>query len=276
MMRAPVRSLAHGELFGRARRQETVRGAVLAETAYTPFAVLPPHCHSAPTLFLIVRGQFVERSDGRSAPYPAGAFTYQPAGCVHGGRFETPEGRGFHVELTHEVEAARRASLDRHRLGAHAESEVSALLRQLRAELRRPDDAQRLALEGLALQLLAAVVRGSAREAPATREVRAVRRAQELLAEAGGRAPEWGAVAAASGVPEGTLSRAFQRTLGCTPAEYVRRVRVEAAARALAAGDAPLGRVALDAGYYDQAHFSRAFKARFGVTPSVYRKLARA
>src|SRR5687767_6858226 len=162
MMRAPVRSLAHGELFGRARRQETVRGAVLAETAYAPFAVLPPHCHAAPTLFLIARARFVERSEGRSAPYPAGAFTYQPAGCVHGGRFETREGRGFHVELTHELEGARGASLDRRQLGTHAVSAVSALLRQLRAELRRPDDAQRLALEGLVLQLLAAVVRGGA------------------------------------------------------------------------------------------------------------------
>jgi AraC-like DNA-binding protein len=112
--------------------------------------------------------------------------------------------------------------------------------------------------------------------ATAARELRAVRRAQELLAETGGRAPDWGGVAAASGVPEGTLSRAFRRALGCTPAEHLRRVRVEAAARALAAGDAPLGRVALDAGYYDQAHFSRAFKARFGVTPSAYRKLVRA
>src|SRR5688500_19211556 len=113
MMRAPVRSLAHGELFGRARRQETVRGAVLAETAYAPFAVLPPHCHAAPTLFLIARGRFVVRSEGRSAPYPAGAFTYQPAGCVHGGRFETREGRGFHVALAPAIHSARAGSLER-------------------------------------------------------------------------------------------------------------------------------------------------------------------
>jgi AraC-like DNA-binding protein/quercetin dioxygenase-like cupin family protein len=275
-MRTPVQSLGSGQLFGRARRQETVCGAVLAETAYAPLAVLPPHCHPAPTLFLIVRGQFVERADGRSAAYPAGTFSYQPAGAVHGGRFAGGAGRGFHIELTHEVEAARGMGLGQRRLGAHAVAVVAALLRQLCAELRRPDDARRLALEGLVLQLLAALVRGSASEAPATREARAVRRAQELLAETGGRAPDWAALAAASGVPEDTLARAFRRTLGCTPAEYLRRVREESAARALAEGDAPLGRVALDAGYYDQAHFSRAFKARFGVTPSAYRTLARA
>jgi quercetin dioxygenase-like cupin family protein len=149
-MHASVRSLACGELIGRVRRQLAVRGAVVAETAYVPNAVLPPHVHAAPTLFLILRGCFVERADGRSVSYPAGAFTYQPAGAVHGGRFRSPDGRGFHVELTHEIAAAGRGSAGPLGFGPRARGAVSTLLRQLRAELRRPDDAQPLALEGLA------------------------------------------------------------------------------------------------------------------------------
>jgi AraC family transcriptional regulator len=158
-------------------------------------------------------------------------------------------------------------------LGAHAASAVSVLLRQLRSEFGHHDAAQSLALEGIVLQIAATIVRGDTTAARAGREERAVGRVQEMLADGGSRVPDWGVIAAAVDVAQVDLFRAFRRTLGCTPAAYVRRRRVDAAARALVTTNAPVGRIAVDAGYYDQAHFTRSFRARFGLTPSAYRKM---
>ena len=56
-----------------------------------------------------------------------------------------------------------------------------------------------------------------------------------------------------------------------TVGTYVRRLRLDWAARELARSDTALARVALVAGFADQSHFTRAFRGYTGLTPSVYR-----
>jgi AraC family transcriptional regulator len=52
---------------------------------------------------------------------------------------------------------------------------------------------------------------------------------------------------------------------------YVRRLRLEWAAKELGRTDSSLAAIALAAGFADQSHFTRAFKYQVGITPSVYR-----
>ena len=68
------------------------------------------------------------------------------------------------------------------------------------------------------------------------------------------------------------LARTFRRHHGCSLGEYLRRIRLERAARALRDTDRPLVEVSLDAGFYDQAHFCRCFKAWASVSPGRYRE----
>jgi AraC-like DNA-binding protein len=85
-----------------------------------------------------------------------------------------------------------------------------------------------------------------------------------------------GAVAAALGVGERRLERAFHRSVGLPPKVFARVMRLRRALRqidaATAGPPAPLGwaRLALDAGYADQPHFIREFKALVGETPARY------
>jgi len=67
------------------------------------------------------------------------------------------------------------------------------------------------------------------------------------------------------------LSRTFHRRFGVTLSAYVRRRRIEAAARALACSTLPISHVALAAGFADQQHLSRRFKESTGLTPRAYR-----
>jgi AraC family transcriptional regulator len=69
------------------------------------------------------------------------------------------------------------------------------------------------------------------------------------------------------------LHRIFTATTGESIAAYVRRVRMERAARKLRMGAVDITEVALAAGYDSHAAFSKAFKQQFGVSPSEFRRL---
>jgi transcriptional regulator GlxA family with amidase domain len=67
------------------------------------------------------------------------------------------------------------------------------------------------------------------------------------------------------------LQRRFTAELGVPPAEYVERVRLEAARRALAEGDDPVATVARRCGFGTAESLRRAFHRQLGVAPSDYR-----
>jgi AraC family transcriptional regulator len=129
-----------------------------------------------------------------------------------------------------------------------------------------------LAVEGLALELIAQVAR-------------------ESIARGGHRPPAWlGRVtqllesrfrerltleelAREAGVHPVHLAAAFRRHLRCTPFDFLRRRRVAFAARQLVDTELSLVTVALGAGFAHQSHFCRIFKSVTGMTPTAYRKL---
>ncbi|MBN2081553.1 AraC family transcriptional regulator [bacterium] len=65
--------------------------------------------------------------------------------------------------------------------------------------------------------------------------------------------------------------RIFIAMVGETPAEYLRRLRLERAAALLTRGEARVGEAALSAGYESPEAFSRAFRDRYGMPPATYR-----
>lgn len=67
------------------------------------------------------------------------------------------------------------------------------------------------------------------------------------------------------------FARVFPRQVGVSPARYVERVRVEAAATALESGDEGLDVVARRAGFGSAETLRRAFVRVLGVTPGCYR-----
>jgi len=68
--------------------------------------------------------------------------------------------------------------------------------------------------------------------------------------------------------------RVFTARVGESAASYVRRLRMERAARKLRMGAVNITEVALAAGYDSHAAFSKAFKQQFGITPSQFRQLS--
>ena len=71
------------------------------------------------------------------------------------------------------------------------------------------------------------------------------------------------------GVSADHLTRQFNRTLGITPSEYLRRFRFARAIELLRQQTA-VGDVSRMVGFSHISHFSREFKAMFGMNPSEY------
>ncbi|TYP55461.1 helix-turn-helix domain-containing protein [Thermosediminibacter litoriperuensis] len=67
------------------------------------------------------------------------------------------------------------------------------------------------------------------------------------------------------------FSRLFKKEVGCTYAEYLTRVRIEAARKYLSNPALTIADVAKKIGYQDPNYFSKVFKKVVGVSPTEYR-----
>lgn len=151
---------------------------------------------------------------------------------------------------------------------------ASGLAKRLHSEFIRNDTASELAMEGLALELLAEVCRGGERT-PERSPPRWLLQARERLKEQFATHPSIEELAAAAGVHPVHFARTFRRHFGCTPGEFVRTLRIEHACRLLATSGSPLTRVALSAGFADQSHLTKTFRRSLGTTPGEFRRRRR-
>lgn len=69
-----------------------------------------------------------------------------------------------------------------------------------------------------------------------------------------------------------SLEIQFKHYLGRSPAEEIRRVRLEKGQELLARTDLSIGEIAVASGFANSTRFGVAFRKRFGITPLAYRK----
>jgi AraC-like DNA-binding protein len=197
---------------------------------------------------------------------------YHPAGELHAQRFDTA------VQLFRiEVDPARLEDRSQNAfcLERPADSRcglANNLARKLYQEFRAPDAVSHLAIEGLALELIAAIARLSHRlDNNLRRPPLWLRQAHELIKSRFADPLPLSEMARIIGVHPVTLAREFRRYYHSTIGEMVRRERIEFACREILKPDAKLTDVAISAGFYDQSHFAKTFKQIIGVTPGQYR-----
>lgn len=104
---------------------------------------------------------------------------------------------------------------------------------------------------------------------PAGRELSAVSRARDYLAEHAAENVTLAELARLSGLSAFHLCRVFRQSVGMTPHAYQTGLRVRQAKSLLRAG-LPIASAAITSGFYDQAHLTRHFKRVVGVPPGRY------
>ena len=263
-------NLTAGAYFGTPTHRRDAGGVHLSEHAYSPGLILPRHAHERPYVCLVVSGGYVETTHRATRECTPATLLLHPAGEEHEQRFAPSGGRIFHVELPPRiVDSVRAIGLSLDRDVQSSAGGAAAVARRMRSELLAWDAVSPLAVEGLALQLLAELGRPPARRRSAAPAWLA--RVLELLQARFRDKLALDEIAREAGVHPAHLARAFREHRRCTIGEHVRRLRIEHACRALVGTDRSLAAIALDAGFADQAHFCRVFRRHVGSSPSEYR-----
>jgi PAS domain S-box-containing protein len=82
-------------------------------------------------------------------------------------------------------------------------------------------------------------------------------------------------LAAEAGMSQAQLDRRMRRAFRLTTAQFIRKSRIEHAARLLTDTDEQIVDIALSSGYADQSSFTRQFHSAVGQPPAAYRALHR-
>jgi AraC-like DNA-binding protein len=77
------------------------------------------------------------------------------------------------------------------------------------------------------------------------------------------------------GVQRSQLSNTVQKLTGCTPMEYIGRLRIERAKTLLRETDIKVIDIAFECGFGSSQYFANTFRHAVGETPSNYRKRCR-
>ena len=255
-------------------RMISVPGFSLYRGMHPQGTELPKHTHEDPTMCYVLRGRFTEYVGGQVVDCLSDSLKVTPAGETHWNRFTADETHGLRIDVDRrrfpDSRPIHRLLDERiHVSGAHAGNIVNRLL----AELDAKDDAAAIAVEGLLLELLAALAREAV---PGASTIISpwLREADDMIRELYVSSIALSAVARAGGVAPATLARSYRAAFRITVGERIRQLRIERAVRELLESEEPLSSIALRAGFYDQSHFTNLFRRRFGVTPAQYRLAA--
>jgi AraC family transcriptional regulator len=266
-------SLPPGRFFGTSVGVWSFGAFRLSESVYGAHAVLPPHAHARAYLGFVVNGGHRETTGNHERDCRQSTVVFHPPAEHHANRFSAAGGRIFRLEID-DTWLMRLRECDA-RLDRPVEShggQLSGIASRIFSEFRARDAVSPLMIEGLALEFATSVARGgnTAANGLAPRWLRTI---VEYLHDRAFEEIHLHEVASLAGVHPAHLGRVFRRHYGCSVGEYVRRMRIDLAARELAESGRSIADIAAHLGFADQSHFSRVFVRLIGLTPARYRKL---
>lgn len=150
------------------------------------------------------------------------------------------------------------------------------LARALAATLDRPAESDRLLANHViaAMQRRVETTHGGARAAPPGVRLSARQEARvkaRMLDDLQARLT-LGELAGLCGMSESHFARAFKRTTGVPPHQWLLSQRIEKARALLKDSTVSISEVALECGFADQSHLTRMFARHLGVTPATWRR----
>ena len=247
---------------------------LVTDAWFPPHAYLPPHVHERASFAIMLEGSFDLTICSHAYPCEPHSAVTEPAEERHDNRLGSA---GAHVVVVQPdaagVERLGECGRWFERVHHVRKTPVCAAAWRVARELRAPDGATSLAVEGFVLEMLALSVRGQwpgeRAYAPAPRWLT---RAREELHDRFLDPPSVRELAVTAGVHPDHLARAFRRRFGFPIGCYLRRLRLEWAATRLETSDESISAIAIQAGFADQSHFARTFKQHTGLTPLEYRR----
>src|SRR5215831_13848598 len=234
-------------------------GLAFSSLVYEPGARLGWHVHTHAYLSFVETGSYTEHVGRLTRTCEASTLLLHAAGERHANVFHSA------VRLLR-VEACDSRLFDGPLRGTSPRGWHNVpsrrLCRRMLLELQAPDDVTPLALQGLALELVAGLTRASA--PGRSREPAWLRRVDELLRQSFRDPLSLAVIAAHAGVHPIHLARTYRRYRSRTIGERIRELRLEDACWRLATTDDSIADIALGCGFADQSHLARLLRRRLG------------
>lgn len=252
-----------------------VNGFVVADNNWCGFCS-HAHEHDWPFVAVVLAGGIEKELRTLELDIPTSGAYVMPAELRHRDRF--PDGtRIVTLEIDPASEVAQRCARLLARIRRLRGPAFASLARELATELRGPmDGVTELAVEGLALELVATALRSAEHAEEVPRPPAWLSSVDEYLAAnylERIRIEELGALVH---VHPAHLARVFRTHNRETIGRRIRRLRLEWAKGKLIESDLALREIAVGAGFAHQSHFTRVFKEATGSSPARYRELRRA
>ena len=259
---------------GRITKSLRVADFILTESEFDPHSRLPRHAHENSYFCFGLQGVYTERCGSREVVCRPSALTFRASGQTHEAVVHGVRTRVLMLEISSRlIEKLRADSLTLRITSEFCGGALPQLCARLNREFNKTDSAAKLAIEGLALELLAEAARQPSNGIGAAPPW--LRQAREMIVEHFSESLKLTQIAGEVGVHPVYLTTAFRQKFGLTIGEFVRKLRIEHACAELMKGDLPLTAIALQAGFVDQSHFSKVFKLYVGMTPHKYRNIVR-
>lgn len=260
--------MAAVKFHGTTLKTRAANGFVLREIRHPAGVFIAKHSHPHAHVGFILGGGFTETFTRKTLACRPLTVSYIAPGLPHTDDFR----HGVHC-LVFEITPTRLAQMRdvaalREPIFASG-GRAAWLTLQLYREAVRNDSASSLAIEGLALEILAEL---SLTDGPSERKPpRWLNHARDLLHARLTENITHDELAETVRIHPVYLATLFRRHFRCTIGEYVRRLRIEFAARQIASSGRSLCEIGLAAGFSDQSHFSKVFKNQTGMTPGSFR-----
>jgi AraC family transcriptional regulator len=259
--------------FGQQVGHLNLSGFVLTETAHASRLVLPRHDHECANINLTLNGSFRETIGNRPQECEADSFLVKPPGESHANKYGEIGAHCLIIELspTRFDDFRRRTNL--FDAPTHFKNGLPSIItKRIYQEFRRRTSGFELMIEGLILEMLGQIARESdvSNFSPPPRWLK---EAQELIHEHFAEKLSLHAIAGTIQIHPSHLARTFRKYYHCSIGEYLRRFRIEYAAREILKFDLPLADIALMAGFSDQSHFTYEFKRQMRISPAEYKKI---
>jgi len=260
--------------FGASRASSLDVGGILVSVLdYAAGTRTPPHENEGACLTITLSGAW-RIHDRASEPHQCsrGIVHFVPAGVRHHSRFDGTVVRMLALYVCEERQTELQAAgVGLERVWHFRDGRVEELAARMLRELGTPDELRLLALEGLALELLAQSARPHG-SLPGERRSKWLATVEERLRAEFRLPPSLHELAREVGVHPVHLARSFRACTGVSVGAFVRKLRLEWAEQQLVSTSTPLAELAAEAGFSDQSHFTRLFRARTGLTPARYRR----
>ncbi|HEY3585902.1 MAG TPA: AraC family transcriptional regulator [Myxococcaceae bacterium] len=253
-----------------------VGGILVSLLDYSPGTRTSPHENGGTCLTFTLRGAWrIHHRPSGAHDCSRGIVHLVPIGVRHHSLFD---GNGVRI-LALYVGEERWAELklaDRgvERVCHFRDGQVEALAERMLREMNAGDELRLLALEGLALEMIAQSARPHW-NIPGERRSRWLATVEERLRAEFRAPPSLRELACDAGVHPVHLARSFRARTGYSVGAFVRKLRLDWAEGQLLETSRSLAELSAEAGFADQSHFTRLFRARTGLAPACYRRTCR-